>query len=54
MLKELVKRKDVYNQGDKDEFQNLEVNVHEPTRHRPRPGFKEMFSGFPDFNSFEI
>ena len=40
---------------DQDEFQNLEVNYHGPTRHRPsRPGFKEMFNGFPDFNSFKI
>ena len=41
-------------QSDQDEFQNLEIN-HRPTRHRPsRPGFNEMFNGFPDFNSFKI
>ena len=42
-------------QSDQDEFQNLEINDHRPTRHTPsRPGFNEMFNGFPDFNSFKI
>ena len=40
---------------DQDEFQNLEVNHDGPKRHRTsRPGFNEMFNGFPDFNSFKI
>ena len=44
-----------HTQGDQDEFQNLEINDHGPTRHRTsRPGFNEMYSGFPDFNSFKI
>ena len=42
-------------QSDQDEFQNLEINDHRPTRQTPsRPGFNEMFNGFPNFNSFKI